>query len=237
MSSKTALASSGLSQARTKGMTISMAMVGTRLKLVKTVALNGKTSPVSFCTTFMALPGVDCARAIELDMPLAHITQPENPAATIQAKSTRMRLATSRASRALTTRPKPQLQNDASATRMKVSAAAWLGVRAMDTKALSTRCTGGACANAWPVTSTSVIWKAKVRMSKNPLYQPPTRPPNESCGANNMDSTATMAVIRMARTKGSGMVRSNSAMVASVKRVLRTVLAAADVVGFMLYLQ
>src|SRR5690349_13320441 len=144
VSSSTASSSRGLSHARTNGMASSIAMVGTRLKPVNTVALNGSTSPVIFCTTFIALPGVDCASAIELEMPLAHTTHPEKPAATIHAKSTRMRFATSRASNALTTSPKPQLQNDATATSTKVSVAACTGVRATETSDLNTRCTMGA---------------------------------------------------------------------------------------------
>ena len=77
------------------------------LKVVNTVSLNGSTWPVSFCTTFIALPGVDCASAMELDGPLAQTTQPENDAATSQAKSTRMRLATSRAQQGADHQPEP----------------------------------------------------------------------------------------------------------------------------------
>src|SRR5471032_333491 len=232
-SSMTMSSSVGLRKASTIGVATSITIVGTMLNAVNTVLLNGNTCPVSFSTTFMALPCVAWASAIELEMPLAHTTQPEKPAATIHAKSTRMRLATSRASSAATTRPKPQLKNDASATDTNVSVAAWTGVRARETTARKSRCTGGACANAWPVTRISVIWNANVRISKKPLYQPPTIPMNDACGANNADTTATNAVIRMARTNGSGMTRSKRSMVALVKRVLPLPPEGEALAGFM----
>ena len=51
--------------------------VGTRLKAVKMVWPKGSRVPVSFSTTLRALPCVAWDRAIELDGPLAQITQPE----------------------------------------------------------------------------------------------------------------------------------------------------------------
>jgi len=54
--------------------------------------LNSSVNPVNFSTTFIALPSVDGASEIKLDMLLAQTTQPENLLATIPAKSTRTRL-------------------------------------------------------------------------------------------------------------------------------------------------
>ena len=44
---------------------------------MKTVWLSGVTCPVSFSITFSALPWLAWVRAMELDRPLAQITQPE----------------------------------------------------------------------------------------------------------------------------------------------------------------
>ena len=74
------------------------------------------------------LPAVACASAIELDGPLAQITNPAYAAATSQPKSIRMRRATSRASSPATTSPNPQLSQHAIAqgrTLRRPRAAAW----------------------------------------------------------------------------------------------------------------
>ena len=59
------------------GMAMTVRIVGTMLKPANTVAENGSNWPVSFSTMFRALPWVACDKAMELDGPLAQITQPE----------------------------------------------------------------------------------------------------------------------------------------------------------------
>ena len=61
----------------TIGTSATIASVGTTLKRAKTMSPNGSSVPVSFSTMLSGLLCEACDSAMELDRPLAQITQPE----------------------------------------------------------------------------------------------------------------------------------------------------------------
>src|SRR6185437_9640372 len=106
------------------------------------VSLRPRTRPVIAWTILSLLPGVACARAIELDRPLAQTTKPAYADATSQPKSMRMRRAIVRASNPETTKPNPQFSQHATADVRNVSVTAPLGVAGIAANASRARVTG-----------------------------------------------------------------------------------------------
>src|SRR5579872_1989794 len=121
--------SDGSSARKTNGKITSSTAHGIRLNPVKIVVPIGRLWPVNCCTMFSLLPGDACARAMELEMPLAQIKNPLYAAATSQPKSMRKRLAMARASKPATTKPNPQFSQHAIAETTNVSDTAPFGVR------------------------------------------------------------------------------------------------------------
>src|ERR1700691_3961740 len=92
---------------------------------------------------FSADPRVACESAIEPERPSVEITKPLYAAATSQPKSIRTRFATSRASSAAVTSPRPQLSQDAIRLTNSVRETADAGDFASDAIFASPLCTAG----------------------------------------------------------------------------------------------
>src|ERR1700690_737717 len=105
---------------------------GRSVNRAKIVSLKGIPCPVAFSTRLRAEPGVACESAIEPDNPSVETTNPVYAAATSQPKSTRTRLAISRANRAAVTNPKPQFSHEAHIATRTVSEMAVRGLVVSD---------------------------------------------------------------------------------------------------------
>jgi hypothetical protein len=103
-----------------------------------------------------------------------------------------------------TTRPKPQFSSEATAATRKVSVTAWLGVRALATRARRNRATTGAWASACPVARIRIIWKAKARIANVPEYQELMMVSGAPFGAISRAKMPVTAVSPIEMTKGSG---------------------------------